>query len=328
MTISINTAISMFREILNTSGADTKDVETMLAMLLDGAYSKNRFSPFTQSELEFCIKQLNDSIGVHHELVVDKPSVKLINGNKKSAILIGMEMVDMVCDMAQTQGIGVVGLFNSTYHNAMGWYGRMIAQKNLIGLVFANGGPASVTPFGGSTPIMGTNPLSYAIPTRDMPIVFDGATGQYAYGTIRLAKIAGKKLPPQTYIDAQGAFTTDPTTAIGLIPFGGYKGYAINLMIEILTGTLVRAKMGFATQNEQDLGSLFIALDPSAFQPIDIFKKEVSALVFDILKSKSMDASQRVHVPGYSVKQTETFTIPDELWKEFNTLYTLIIKNS
>ncbi len=328
MKISIEKAKQMLQGIFETTNAHKKDIDTIAGMLIEQELHKNRFSGFSVSEIETGIRYLKNSIGLEYEFVVDKPSVKLINGNGKSALLIGCDMVDMVCAMAKINGIAMVGLYNSTYHNIMAYYSRKIANQNLIALVFANGGPAAVVPHGGSTPIFGTNPFSYGIPTGSEPVVFDGATAMYAYGTILVAKKHGKQLPDETYLDKDGNFTIDPAQAIALLPFGGYKGYAINLMIDVLTGIMVRAKSGLAVQSDKDLGSLFIAIDPSVFGPVDQFKKEVDVLVADIQKVKPCAGYDSVYVPGYrsaGIKQKMlaegNVEIDDRVWKEFEAYY-------
>ncbi len=333
MNIPIEKTKQMLRETLETSGAEKKDIDVILDMLMEQEFHKNRFSGFSVSEIESALKHLESSIGLEHELIVDKPSVKLINGHGKYACLVGCDMVDMVCTMAKTNGIGMIGLYNSTYHNIMAYYSRKIAAQNLIALIFANGGPAAVVPHGGSTPIFGTNPFSYGIPTDSEPIVFDGATAMYAWGTIRLAKESGKQLPPETYLDKDGQITMDPASAVALLPFGGYKGYAINLMIDVLTGILVRAKSGLAVQSEKDLGSLFLAVDPSVFGPVDQFKKEVDILVRDIQNVKSRTGFDGVYVPGYRSAQIKqkmlaegNIEIDNETWKEFEAYYKKILE--
>lgn len=327
MKITIQKAKKMFTKILATSGVSKKDVSTIVEMLLEQDLYGNKFSAFTISEIDGVLNQLKNSVGVKQTIMVNKPSMKLINGNGKSAWLIGQEMVKMVCDMAKKQGIGAVGLYNTTYHNIMAYYSRKIAEQKLLAIILANGGPASVAPFGGSQPLFGTNPLSFGIPTKGTPIIFDGATGQFAYGTIRIAKRLGKKLFPDTYFAKDGTFTTDPEKAIGLIPFGGYKGYAVNLLIEVLTGALVRAKMGFATKSEKDLGSFFIAVDPSCFVPYKTFTDETSRLVKEILSNKPLPG-MKVRVPGQGsekikerIMKSGFFDVNEEVWKQFNDFY-------
>ena len=187
----------------------------------------------------------------------------------------------------------------NTYHGTLGIYARKIAEQDLLAIVSANGGPQGVVPHGGRKDVFGTNPIAYGVPTETEPIVFDAATAKYAYGTIRQAKAdSGLKLEPETYLDAEGCFTTDPHRAVALVPFGEYKGYAINMLLEIMTGTLLRGKSGPAQTNENELGNFFIALDPSKFTDLEKFKAEVSKLAEEVRQVPPIDAKKPVRVPG------------------------------
>lgn len=294
-------------------------------MALDIDLRRNTFSGIV--EIDWDAKELKESLKKRYWVEVDLPAVKLINGGGRSARLIGREMVDMVCRMARTQGIAIVGLYNSTYHFAMGYYARRIACEDLIGIVSANGGPSGVTPHNGSRPVTGTNPLAYGVPTSELPIVFDAATSQYPYGTISLAKQSGSQLPESSYVDAEGNFTTNPHKAIGIIPFGGHRGYAINLMLEVLTGALVRAKMGLQSQGEQDLGSMMIAINPAAFQPLEQFKMQMTQLVKDIEGTPPLLGDQPIRVPGYRSEEEkrrmikdDCVEVSDETWTKYQAL--------
>lgn len=326
MKIPISQAKERLTKLLKTSGASDQDVNTMVDMRLEYDFHKNTFSGF--EEIESIIEELKCSKDIHYEIVVNKPSVKLINGNGRSAKLVGMEVVELVSKMAKETGIGMVGIYNSTYHGILETYTRAIANHNLIGIVAANGGPQGVVPYGGNKDIFGTNPISYAIPSTDLPIVFDGATAKYAYGSIRLAKKRGQKLPENSYLNKDGKYTTDPNEATKIVPFGEHKGYAINLLLEVLTGSFVRAKMGLMQSKENELGSFFIALDPSTFTPIEQFKQEVSQIIKEILAVSPAEGFKNVSVPGLRGEEAKQkmiqegyIEIDDLEWKSFEKLY-------
>jgi ureidoglycolate dehydrogenase (NAD+) len=133
--------------------------------------------------------------------------------------------------------------------------------------------------------------------------VFDAATAEYAYGTIAIAKEQNEKLPTNTYLTKQGQYTTDPNEAIALIPFGGYKGYAINLLLDIMTGALVRGQSGLLQSDEAGLGAFMILIDPSALGSLDDFKKQTDKLVSDIAKVPPAQGFTEVRVPGYKSQQ-------------------------
>ncbi|WP_292898389.1 Ldh family oxidoreductase [Nitratireductor sp.] len=134
---------------------------------------------------------------------------------------------------------------------------------------------ASVSPSGGSAPLLGTNPFAFGWPRRDKtPYVFDFATSVAARGEIELYRRAGKPLPEGWAIDREGKPTTDPEAALdgAMLPFGGHKGSAISTMIELLAGVMI----GDLTSPEalEALGTtalapahgeLILAFDPARF---------------------------------------------------------------
>jgi len=139
MKIKLSIAKKRLSEVLQTSKANKKDINTKVAMRMEYDLHKNRFSGF--DEIENVIDKLKKSNQIKYEIVVDKPSVKLINGHGRAAELIGLDTVNIVSKMAIKSGIAVVGIFNSTYHGILETYTRKIAQQDLIAIVMANGGP-------------------------------------------------------------------------------------------------------------------------------------------------------------------------------------------
>ena len=324
--IELQKAKQMLADLLSLSGTSQQNIETLVDMLLEYDLHDNTFSGF--GELDGLIECLKETRNKVYKMEVDKPALKLINGNGIHARLLGMEACALVSKMAKDNGIGIVGIYNSTYHGILETYSREIAKHDLIAIVSANGGPSGVAPHGGSKDIFGTNPLSYGIPTNGLPIVFDAATAKYAYGTIRLAKQRNEKLPEDSYFDKEGNLTTDPSRAVVIGAFGEHKGYAINLLLEVLTGTMVRAKSGLSVKNEHDLGSFFIAIDPNFFGPLEEFKNETSKLAQDILNVSPVNPKNPVRVPGYEgekLKQemlAEGFIYVDEkAWGKFEKFY-------
>lgn len=330
--VEISKAKKMVTEVLATSKASKEDIDIMVFERMEYDFHDNTFSGF--AGLKGIIKELNEGAGKEIKIVIDKPSIKLIDANGRSARLVGMQAVELVSTMAKDTGIGFVGIYNSTYHGILETYSRAIAAKDLVAIVSANGGPQGVVPFGGRTEIFGTNPLSYGVPTTELPIVFDGATSQFPYGSMHLAKERNEQLPEQTFLTQTGEYTTNPADAYAVIPFGGHKGYALNLLLEIMTGNLVKAKSGLTQSTPADLGSFFIAIDPALFQPIEEFKKENTKLVQDIEAVKPVDPNQPVRVPGYRSEKLKQqmlkeghIYIDTNAWTEFTKLYEEITNN-
>ena len=330
MKIEYEKAKGMLKEILSKSGANTRDIETMLELCVEEDLRGHMFGGFDATEAKSKMGVLEKSIGKKEKVVVDKPSLKLIDGDGRSAELVSVDTaIPALVSMAKTQGISIVGIYNSTYNGSLEALARNIADHDLIGIVTSNGGPQGVVPFGGKKDIFGTNPLAYAVPTSETPIAFDAATAQYAYGTIRIAKERGKTLPGETYFSADGEFTTDPAKAISLIPFGGYKGYAIVLLLEIMTGMMVQAKSGLDQKGDQsEIGSVLIAIDPAAFGDIKDFKRSATKLVKDIESVPAKNPEQPVRVPGArgeklreQILSSGLIEVDDETWGRFESYY-------
>lgn len=206
---------------------------------------------------------------------------------------------------------------------------RRMAAKDCIALIFENGGPQGVVPFGGKKDVTGTNPIAYGIPTNKYPIVFDGSTAMHAWGRIKQAKEKGEKLP-DGYIDKDGNQTTDPDLVAAILPFGGFKGYAFNLLVDVLSGALVKGKSGLdqPLDSQRYIGTLIIVIDPESFGDIKEFKNSTTKLVQDILAVPPMDSNNPVKVPGIrGSERLERFTkegeveIEDEDWERFSKAF-------
>ncbi len=327
MKVKISEARRKLKQLLMLSGAPEKDVDLMVAMRLEYDLHQNTFSGFSR-RLDSAIDELRKSSKRKWKFVVNKPSIKLVNANGRSARLVGMEILDTLCNSAKKNGICMIGMYNSTYHGILETYCREIAKRGLIGIVSSNGGPQGVVPFGGRKDIMGTNPIAYGVPTNGLPIVFDAATAKYAYGSIELAKDRKTKLAPDSYLDKHGDWTTNPNEAMSIVPFGEHKGYAINLLLEIMTGVLVRGKSGLQQHTEAELGGFFIAIDPKVFLPLKEFKKQTTRLARDISKVKPAKGFKEVHVPGFKSElykkralKSGYVDIEDRVWKGFLSYY-------
>ncbi len=310
---------------LLNSGFSEKDAETLTGLVIDQELVGNQFSAV--GELPGKHSRLSGNTNSKEETVVTKAAVKLIKGNGRSAPLITADYLDELVESAKKQGIYALGIYDSTYNDFFDVFCRRIAAKDCIAIIVVNGGPQGVTPFGGKKDITGTNPLAYGIPTTKYPIVFDAATAMHAYGLIKQAKENGEKLPDNAYVDKQGNITTDPEIAHAVLPFGGFKGFAVNLLIDVLSGCLVRGKSGLdmPLEAERYIGTFIIVIDPAAFGDISEFKKSTTKLVEDILAVEPIDAKEPVRVPGLrgaerrnKLEAEGNIEIEDSDWKKFS----------
>ena len=310
---------------LKSSGMNDYDASLMTDLVVEQEMIGNQFSPI--GELSGKHARLIENAGsVKEKVEVEKTSMKLIKGNGRLAPLITVDYLDEVIEKAKAQGIYALGIYDSTYNDFFDVFCRRIVSKDCIALIFENGGPQGVVPHGGKKDVMGTNPLAYGIPTNGYPIIFDGATAMHAWGRIRQAKENGEQLPVG-YLDKEGNPTTDPNIANAILPFGGFKGYAINLLVDVLSGALVKGRSGLdqPLDSQRYIGTLIIVIDPSAFNDIQEFKDQTTKLTKDLLAVPPVDPDNPVKVPGFRGSQRlEEFTklgeveIKDEDWEKFS----------
>jgi ureidoglycolate dehydrogenase (NAD+) len=175
----------------------------------------------------------------------------------------------------------------------------------MIGIVVGHT-DASVVPFGGKRPAVGTNPLAVAIPTdREYPILLDMATSAASLGKILVAKDKGEAIPPDWAVDEDGAPTTDPGKAKYLLPMAGPKGYGLALIFDILCGPLTGALFGKRLplmygdyDKYRQLGHFVGAIRIDHFVPVEEFKKNVGLMIDDIHATPPAKGFDRVLVPG------------------------------
>lgn len=325
MKIKISELKEKVNKYLVSSGMNDHDAGLMTDLVVEQEMVGNQFSPV--GELTGKHARLVENItDIKEEIEVEKTSMKLIKGNGRLAPLITADYLDGVIEKAKQQGIYALGIYDSTYNEFFDIFCRRVAEKDCIALIFENGGPQGVVPHGGKKDVMGTNPLAYGVPTNGYPIIFDGSTAMHAWGRIKQAKRRGEQLP-EGYLDKDGNPTTDPNLVNAILPFGGFKGYAINLLVDVLSGALVKGKSGLdqPLDSQRYIGTLIIVIDPSAFNDIKEFKDQTTKLTKDLLSVPPIDINNPVKIPGFrGSKRLEDFMksgeveIRDEEWEKFS----------
>ena len=221
-------------------------------------------------------------------------------GFSPPAILAGKPMA---IEKAKSQGIAALGLRNNGNLNALWWEAERFGEAGLICLTMSTS-QSFVAPWGGDRALFGTDPIAFACP-RDgkPPMVFDYATSASARGEIQVAAREGHSIPKGWALDKDGNNTTDPAAALeGVqLPFGGHKGNAIMIMVELLAAGLTGGNFCFEAQEQiekfgandagpSSAGQIFILIDPKGFHAT--FLQRVEGLFDRIL------AQDGTRIPG------------------------------
>lgn len=156
----------------------------------------------------------------------------------------------------------------------LGWFAQRLAGRGLVALAAATS-PAVMAASPGTGRVFGTNPLAFAVPRADRaPIAFDQASSAAATVAVRERAGPGLDLPPGWALDAEGAPTIEPAAALAgsLLPFGGYKGANIALLVELLCalagGTWsIDAAPWDCDDRPPRVGMFVLAVDPAGLRP-------------------------------------------------------------
>ena len=218
----------------------------------------------------------------------------LYDGGNNNGMLTLHHAAKAAIAKATSRGIALIGLTNSWMSGRSAHFVEMIARADLVAIHTASAARA-VAPFGGIRPALGTNPIAFALPTARGPVVFDMGTAAFMMTELMLRERRGDSLPPGVAVDAAGAPTTDPASArLGaLLPFGGYKGFGLALMVQAL-GVLA----GSSLDVERDNGYLFIVFKPDLLTPLDQFKREMSALIDRVKATPRQTGVAEIRIPS------------------------------
>ncbi len=202
--------------------------------------------------------------------------------------------------IAREQGIVAAPIMRSNHCGAAGLPCEALAKQGLIALLFANT-PGAIAPWGGKTPVFGTNPIAFAAPLGDRaPVVIDLAVSKVARGPIVAAKQKGEAIPAGWALDSEGNPTTDPAKALAgtMVPLGDAKGAALAMMVEVLAACLVGANLAFEASSFLDeqgpppaTGQLMIVIDPASFGHAR-FGERIGAL------AAAIEAQSGARLPG------------------------------
>ena len=240
------------------------------------------------------------------------PCTANVDGDHGLGIVVMGEATNNAISLAKENGVGVVGIRESSHCGAIGLYGRMIAEAGLIGITFTHS-DAFVAPHRGYEKFLGTNPICISVPNAEgPPVCLDMATSAIPFNYIMNARTENRNIPDDVAYDGDGKPTEDPNAVAALRPMAEHKGYALAMMIELLCGPLNGMPWGpnIGPMYEQlterrHLGSFVIAIDPIRFFGGAGFPQTITNVAKVARQQSVKDPSQPVLVPGDDQYATE-----------------------
>jgi L-2-hydroxycarboxylate dehydrogenase (NAD+) len=255
------------------------------------------------------------------EVVREGAATAVVDGNNGMGQVIGKRSMQMAIDKASRYGMGMVAAKNSTHYGIAGFYLLMAAKQGMIGITGTNARP-SIAPTFGVENMLGTNPLTFGMPTDEpFDFILDCATSTAQRGKVEVYEREGKSLPPGWVIGHDGTTQTDAHQVLedlvagtaALTPLGGigedgagYKGYGYATVVETLSaalqaGPFLKGLTGFDEHGNRQpfrLGHFFIAINVEAFIDLESFKKTTGDILRQLRASKKAPGQDRIYTAG------------------------------
>ncbi len=303
--------------ILRHSGVDGDQAATSTDVLimndLRGVESHGVSNGLRRYVAEYNSNKLNPK----PEFTISRESktTMTVDADGALGIHIGPWAMQQAINKAKEFGIGAVAVTNSGHLAGCGYYAMMAADQGMIGHCMTAGGSHQTVPTFGSKPVMGTNPIAWAAPARNMPpFLFDVATTQVANNKIGLARRTGAKIESGWITDLEGEPILEeidpPSTGdYYLLHIGGtrengsHKGFGLALMNEIICNEL--SGYGPGPVHGTPGGHFFQAYDIEAFTDRERFLDDMDDLLKFIAEVPPAKGFERVLYAGLMEDEDE-----------------------
>ncbi len=277
------------------------------------------------ARLQRYVKGLKDGVMVPKpvlRVVKETPCTAVLDGGAALGQVAGKQGMEMAIAKARQYGSGFVTVGNSNHFGIAAYYSQMALPHDLIGISLCNSTP-DVVPTFGRTVMIGTNPISVAVPTgQEKPFLLDMATAVVPSGKLETYSRKGQKIPLGWAVDEMGRPCDDPGRVWknmrggmggGLLPLGGageefsgHKGYGLGLVVDILSGvlsgpantTLVYPKTPEGKPLPSLVGHFFGCLRVDFFRPLEEFKRDMDDMIRRLKASPKAEGAGRIYIHG------------------------------
>lgn len=309
--------------VFEKMGVPTEDARLCADVLLESdrrgieSHGCNRFKPIYIDRIKSGI--LNPVTKI--DILKETPTTAVLDANDGMGMVASKKAMDMCIEKAHKYGMGMVAVRNSSHYGIAGYWTGLAAKENMIGISGTNARP-SVAPTFGVENMLGTNPLTFSMPTDEpFPFTLDCATSVIQNGKIEYYARINHDTPKGLVISREGEELTDSAEILkkirsqqaALAPLGGfgettggYKGYGYSTVVEILSAALQSGLFLKALDGKDEegkirpyhLGHFFIAIDTEAFMGAEAFKKTCGVILRDLRGSEKAPGQERIYTAG------------------------------
>ena len=321
--ISWQLADDFMTAVFEKMGVPTEDARLCADVLLESdrrgieSHGCNRFKPIYIDRIKSGI--LNPVTKI--DILKETPTTAVLDANDGMGMVASKKAMDMCIEKAHKYGMGMVAVRNSSHYGIAGYWTGLAAKENMIGISGTNARP-SVAPTFGVENMLGTNPLTFSMPTDEpFPFTLDCATSVIQNGKIEYYARINHDTPKGLVISREGEELTDSAEILKKIrsqqaahaplggfgeTTGGYKGYGYSTVVEILSAALQSGLFLKALDGKDEegkirpyhLGHFFIAIDTEAFMGAEAFKKTCGDILRDLRGSEKAPGQERIYTAG------------------------------
>ena len=321
--ISWQLADDFMTAVFEKMGVPTEDARLCADVLLESdrrgieSHGCNRFKPIYIDRIKSGI--LNPVTKI--DILKETPTTAVLDANDGMGMVASKKAMDMCIEKAHKYGMGMVAVRNSSHYGIAGYWTGLAAKENMIGISGTNARP-SVAPTFGVENMLGTNPLTFSMPTDEpFPFTLDCATSVIQNGKIEYYARINHDTPKGLVISREGEELTDSAEILkkirsqqaALAPLGGfgettggYKGYGYSTVVEILSAALQSGLFLKALDGKDEegkirpyhLGHFFIAIRTCSFMGAEAFKKTCGDILRDLRGSEKAPGQERIYTAG------------------------------
>lgn len=222
----------------------------------------------------------------------ETPLSVLFDGGNNNGMVAMYRATQVAIEKAREHGMSVVGVNNSWVSGRSAHYVEMVARAGLVGIHSVSSRIHVAAP-GSSGPATGTNPIAVGFPTLGEPFIVDVGTSAFMGTDLIFQERRRAVLPEGVALDAQGRPTRDPAQVHAILPFGGYKGFALALAMQAL-GVLAGSGLG----DDKTYGYLIMAIKPDLMVPLDDFRRHMTDMLARVKAAPRQPGVDEIRLPG------------------------------
>lgn len=293
--LSVQEALALGGKALRALGLSADEAATVAAHLVDASTWGYEFAGLPRILVIAGRPELQKP-RTPIAIVKETPNSALIDAGNNLGYVSLLRAVEVAIDKVRSAGIAIIGLRNTWFSGRNAYYMEKIASAGYAAISIGSSTPTVVPP-GATRKVLGTNPITIALPGREHPFIFDTGTAAVMSGEVLMKSFLGEEFAEVVGVDKYGV----PTRAAreiaegGVFPFGGHRGYGLSIAIQAL-GLIAGAR--FRNGDVCDFAHLFIAFDPALFMPIEQFTAELSELLDRIRELPRQPGVPEIRIPS------------------------------